>query len=104
MKERVFSLKEAVRFCQKYARLIFKLGGIGKEVDCVAISPYDKLNKHLFLDIYKQTGSPSQSLAFYKGHDYDVIVIFKSRACAKDLSFEDALTFLEARNVVIEKN
>lgn len=47
-------------------------------VECVAVAPFDNINKFIFLEFYKESGDPMKALEFYKFPYYDVIFIIRS--------------------------
>jgi hypothetical protein len=43
----------------------------------VCISPYDKLNKHIFLAFYKASKCPNKALEHYFAPYYDVVLVIE---------------------------
>lgn len=48
-------------------------------IECVTISPYDEINKWVFIHHYKDEGCPKKALEFYKVPFYDVILIARKK-------------------------
>lgn len=92
-----FSKRTAEAICSAYAHLDkqpYIINGVRKGlIECVAVSPFDDVNKWHFLQEYTNCRHPVKALAFYKPTFFDVILILQIDG-EKDLSFEDIRTYL----------
>ena len=70
---------EARHLCDSYrfleGELLCKAGCQRYYIRCVAVSPFDKLNKWIFTQFYLESGDEDESLNFYTFPDFDVILI-----------------------------
>lgn len=101
MKHNALSLDEAHHLCQCYGELAKRvIGNYERDVlEQIVVAPYDKLNKHLFLEIYKETHCPMKSLEFYKGTAYDVLAIFRVKDKETELYFRELQPLLDSHNI-----
>lgn len=95
-----FTKTEAESICRAYQHLDkqpYIIDGITNGlIECVAVSPFDDINKWYFLQEYKSCRHPVKALQFYKPTFFDVILILQIDG-DEDLSFEDIRKYLIKR-------
>ncbi|MCD6064362.1 MAG: hypothetical protein K0R82_2273 [Flavipsychrobacter sp.] len=76
---RRLSKAEAYRILQMCHHLegqvFYEGGAMLGEIECVAVSPHDAINKWLFIHFYADCHDPTEALRFYTVPYYDVILI-----------------------------
>ena len=76
------NLSEAKALCNLYQNMVGLLFSEKSSewgaVECVAVAPYDEINKHIFLEYYRQEGNAVRALRFYTVPYYDVVLIPRS--------------------------
>ena len=90
--------RQALAVCKEYQNLIgksFDPTEHWNEVECVAVAPYDEINKWIFTRYYSDLKSPVKALEYYEGHFYDVVVIARSRVDRNWCVCKDIKTYLE---------
>ena len=91
-----YTRMEAQDICDAYQYLEkqpYKENGITLGmVDCVAVAPFDNLNKWLFLHEYVDCKHPQKALAFYMPPYFDVLIILLM--ANGNLSFQDIDTYV----------
>ena len=63
-------------------------------IECVCVAPYDPEYQWIFMHYYSRLRDAASSLAFYKGADYDVLLIARSQTDADDCSCQDLRSYL----------
>lgn len=95
-----FNRSTAEAICKAYTYLDkqpYIVSGIRRGIiECVAVSPFDDLNKMHFLNEYKSCKDPVKALQFYTPTFFDVILILQIDG-EGDLSYEDIRTYLGKR-------
>lgn len=75
----LLSFEDATALCQNYQYLVGNQIVKGRRniatVKAVVIAPYDNFNKFRFLEEYKRTKRVENSLQFYDGFLYDILLI-----------------------------
>ena len=86
------TLRQAQNLARDYQDLVgqsFTQNDPCEHIECVAVAPYDEINKWIFVAYYTELKCPDQSIAYYTGHFYDVIVmawsVSEGRYIYKDL-------------------
>jgi hypothetical protein len=95
-----FTKRKAEAICRAYQYLDkqpYVIDGITTGfIECVAVSPFDNVNKWYFLHEYTSCKHPVKALEFYKTIFFDVLLILKMDG-EEDLSFEDIREYLQKR-------
>ena len=65
-------------------------------IDCIAIAPFDDLNKYIFAQFYKEYGCPLQALTYYQYVEYDVLLI--AHRYEQKMIYKDLRTYLTDLN------
>lgn len=90
------NLEQALALSGKYQHLVGKEfiteDGAAGIIEAVAISPFDDINKWIFLEFYKESRSVKKALEYYQYPYYDVLIITKTEPGVKPL-FEDIRTY-----------
>jgi hypothetical protein len=94
MIENSFTREQAFAACKDYKYLIGQAYDDVHTVANVVVCPLDPLNKWIFNTFYIDTKDAVESLAFYHGPYYDVMVISDS-----NLKYSDLRSFLKARDI-----
>ncbi len=95
-----FTRRTAEAICRKYCHLDkqpYIIKGVTEGmIECVAVSPFDDVNKWHFLNEYKSCNHLVKALEFYKPSFFDVILILQIDG-EEELRFEDIRTYLSKR-------
>ena len=106
MKQAPYSLEEAIQICGEYNYLTGQAFDpsmpINSTIDCVAVVPFDNVNKRRFLIYYLLFNDAQSALNHeYKGQVYDVLVIARSTEDENDMLHESLHTWLDKnRNLI----
>lgn len=99
MEKKPFTLKQALALCQHYQGLIgnsFDKLILGKGIiECVAVAPYEESKQWQFAQFYREVKDPWKALQFYRGTDFDVVVLATPFLRKRNVSFKDIRTYLE---------
>ena len=72
-------MSEAITLCDVYQHLkgeaYVENGEVKGQIISVAISPFDEINKWVFLQHFIESRNESQALEYYKSPFYDVILV-----------------------------
>src|SRR4051812_10170496 len=101
MKRAPFSIEKAIEVAEDFEDLVDTDFSIDKAlvylVDNVMICPYKEEDKKLFVSNYHYSRDRESALDFYKGKDYDVIIL------AYDVDNEANYTCIDIRTFVAQK-
>lgn len=88
---------EAEHFCDLYSILKGEvLCGSGDQqyiIDTVAVAPFDRLNKWIFVYFFLETNDLQQSMDFYKYSDLDVVLMSRDMA-NNEIIYKDLRSYL----------
>ena len=93
MIENSLTLKDARALCVAHQHLVGSTVVSDKgnlKIECVTISPMDDINKHIFLERYKDYKNPDRAIEFYSVPFYDVLMLAKDK--------NDTLHYFNLRN------
>jgi len=102
-----YTLNEANEVCKKLQYLIghtFDLSepGFGN-VECIAVTPFDQINKKKFFLYYMLVGDAQLALTGeYKGLLFDICIIARSEYDCNDIKHYDIDTWLQKNNLEID--
>jgi len=68
-------------------------------VECVAVAPYDTAKKWLFAQFYRENRDPVKALQFYKGQEYDVILLSLPLLRKRGIFFTDLYTYTTEQQI-----
>lgn len=92
-----FTFVQASAICRDYQHLCGRIMDqqvLGKGyIECVAVAPYETAKKWLFAQFYRDNRDPVKALQFYKGNDYDVIVLSLPLLRKRGIFFTDLHTY-----------
>jgi hypothetical protein len=101
MKNTPFTVDEAIDIAEDFEDLIDTDFSINKAliylVENVMICPFKEDDKKLFVSNYHYSKDKDGALDFYKGKDYDVIVL------AYDVDDESSFTYIDIRTFANQK-
>lgn len=101
MKNAPFSIEEAIEIAEDFEDLVDTDFSINKAliylVDTVMICPFREDDKKLFVSNYHYSKDREGALDFYKGKDYDVIVL------AYDVDDESSFTYIDIRTFAAQR-
>jgi len=67
--------------------------GVGRgTIECVAVTPYDDVNKYIFLEYYLDCRDPLKALEYYYAPFYDIALVVKNYSDQK-LSLKSAVNY-----------
>lgn len=74
-------------------------GDIIRKVECVAIAPFDEMEKWCFFNSYLETRNAVDALAGYNDDEFDLLVIFVDLAADGhiDYSYQSLVDYLEEK-------
>jgi len=79
-----FNKNEARRVWQRYRHLqgqeYLENGTVTGIIECVAVGPYDDINRYIFLEYYLDCGDPWKALEFYHAPFFDVVLFIRTYA------------------------
>lgn len=82
MKTQQLSLVEARLLCRQYqhlsGRILLNEPTDLYKIECVAVAPYDDINKWIFAHNYVNGDNLENAMAFYKGPYYDVLLLARN--------------------------
>jgi hypothetical protein len=91
------TLAEAEHLCDLYSILKGEvLCGCGEQqnlIDSVAVAPFDRLNKWIFVYFFLETDDIKQSIEFYKYSDFDVVLMSRDHA-NNEITYKDLRSYL----------
>ena len=100
MNSSCFTRDEAEMICYQYQSLVGKPYSSDRysvaAIECVAVVPFDNLNKWFFIYLYEDNGDPETALSFYESEQYDVILISRIRG---EITFVDIRTYMAAHHI-----
>jgi hypothetical protein len=103
-----FSFDQAEALCKDFQNLIGKKFSTDSAddaiVECVAISPYDGVNKHMFLEEYTSCNNATLALKVYDCELFDVIVIADKKGENGHFRYKDLLNYLDERQIEVDIN
>jgi hypothetical protein len=73
--------------------------GDGLIVNCVAVVPYDEVNKYIFILDYRECDNLESAIAFYESWLFDVEVISRVVSDKVQIFHKDLRTYLKERNI-----
>lgn len=98
-----FTLEQAIAICRDYQAIIgsiFEKESLGKGyIECVAVAPYEEAKQWLFAQYYKEYRDATKALSFYKGHEYDVIIIAIPFLRKRSIEYKSLMTYLTENNI-----
>ena len=98
-----FTIEEAVEICEDFEDLIdteFKIGSSPMLlVAQVAITPFHETDKNRFAESYYQTKNSENALSFYKGSNYDVLLMIYQVDDETNYSYIDIRTFVNLKGI-----
>jgi|SRR5690606_31095131 hypothetical protein len=98
-----FTFAQASVICRDYQHLCGRVIDpqvLGKGyVECVAVAPFDEAKKWLFAQYYKDNRDPVKSLRFYKGQEYDVIILSFPLLRKRGVCYADLRTFVAEHHI-----
>ncbi len=78
---------------------VYDKSQLGKgRIECIAIAPYDEAKQWQFAQYYREFRDPQKSIQFYKGDQYDVLVL------SIPLLRKRGIHFLDLRSYVAEND
>lgn len=95
-----FTLEEANEIAEDFEDLIdteFSLNNDVFLIDSVTVCPFNEDDKEIFTEAFHQTKDYPQSIAFYSGNEFDVIIL------ASHAADEANYTWISIRNFAAEK-
>jgi hypothetical protein len=104
------TLNQAVALCNKYQHLkgnvVISNTGDFEVIDCIAIAPYDKLNKMLFFKLYKDIKDAEKAIDFYDDRHFDVVLILRELVPLGDFYYKimDLSEYMETSGSNISVN
>lgn len=84
MKREPFTLLQAKNIADRYQYLVgqpYGEDGNSPLISCVAVAPFDELNKWIYINFYADERDPQKALKYYYYPYYDVLVIAPSSEC-----------------------
>ena len=66
-------------------------------IECVAVSPYDDINKWIFLQFYKDYKCPKKALEYYGVPYFDVLLLAQSIGRAGEYLYQSVNSYLQKR-------
>ena len=96
-----FNLEQAKGIVSDFNHLVgTEYNDTDAAIHFVAVAPFDKENKDIFLDNYRSVGRITEdSLVGYYGPFYDVIVIAHSKGNMKKIIEENIISFARNNNI-----
>ncbi len=96
------TLRQARAICKDFQTLIgrsFDQTMHWDNIECVAVTPYDEINKWIFACNYAEMKCPELALDYYAGHFYGVSVIARLKSNPGFCSCRDIKTYLREFNI-----
>jgi hypothetical protein len=103
MNRQPLNRKEAEELCESYRWLVGRRFNTDPEdtttVECVAVAPYDDINKYIFIAQYKDCQDVAKALNLYEGEVFDVVVIAQVISERIKVLVTDLRTYLEEQKI-----
>ena len=101
MKRKSLSLIQAKAICRDFQHLVGKeFDENGKIIECIAVSPYDDINKWIFSQYFLEKRNCIDALKYYAGPYYDVLVIAAPQLGDKICTYTDLSSYLADNGLV----
>ncbi|MBA3828346.1 MAG: hypothetical protein H0X33_05375 [Taibaiella sp.] len=100
-----FTLTQARAICRDFQYLVnehFYRDYSNHIVACVVVSPFDDINKWMFINNYMSVGSAAKALSNYYVPYYDVVIIGNSKADEAP-PYCDIRTYLANRDIKFDR-
>lgn len=100
-----FTYEQAEEICEDFEDLIDTELVIKTDtpvrcvIDHVCIAPFSEGDKAVFMDAYALSRNPAQSLSFYKGEEFDVLIIAANIQNEKELVVQRIEEYIAANGV-----
>ena len=110
MARQALSRSQAENLAQQYQYLVGEQFSTTTEdkhvIDCVAVAPFDDVNRYIFMLQYREGASMKDALGQYEGELFDVVVLTRFVSEKTEVIFRDLRSFLVERNIAydIEKH
>jgi len=105
--ERPYLIGEAIYLCKQCQYLVGKIiltqNNDFALIESIAVAPYSKINKRLFIELYKEMWDAEKALRFYQHPHFDVIAIFYQikGGPARQLEYETIGELLERTKYIL---
>jgi len=100
MSNSYFNRDQAEMISYQYQSLVGKPYSYDKYnagvIECVAVVPFDNLNKWFFIYLYEENDDPETALSFYESEQFDVILISRING---EITFIDIRTYMAAHHI-----
>lgn len=101
MKSNSLSVEQAKNLCEKNQYIIGDKITLDSEqyiVRNIGVSPCDKINMLLFLELYKEMKDLVKAVSFYKGTKFDVAVILAKISNSDEYKIMNLASYFEVAN------
>lgn len=102
------TLKQSKAICEDFqflkGQLFNNIPTDEKVVDCIAIAPFDEINKWIFINYYAEYQDVEKALEYYCGPFYDVLVISKLQGDFGMHDYCDLRTYLQKHALAFNVN
>lgn len=71
-------------------------------IEAVTVTPYDDINKYIFVLAYREHGNAEEALKLYKGPLYDVMVLGRLVSDRVQVVYRDLASYLLENNIPID--
>ncbi|WP_276134996.1 hypothetical protein [Polluticoccus soli] len=68
-------------------------------IDCVAVVPYDDINRYIYLIDYRECRDVIEALGFYVGPLFDVVLISVMKSDRTQVFYKELRTYLQEQNL-----
>jgi len=100
MDNQYFTREQAEMICCHYQSFVGKPyrndTRTGWDIECIAVAPFDNLNKWLFVYFYEEKDDVESALSFYGSEQYDVILISRVNG---EITFTDIRSYLAVNHI-----
>ena len=100
------SKAQAEHFCHAYQHLVNSKFSVDPDtiqrVECVAVSPFDEVNKYIFIKQYKSCQQAGEALEIYGGQLFDVVVITRVVSQNVEFIYKDLNEYLNEMGIVVD--
>lgn len=71
-------------------------------IESVTVTPYDDVNKYIFVLAYREHGNAEEALKLYKGPLYDVMILGRLVSDRVQVVYRDLASYLLENNIPVD--